>query len=351
MEKFELEETEANDDLFEHHRFVIEKGQELLRIDKWLTNRIAASTRNKIQQAADAGSILVNDKPVKSNYRVKPFDVISIVFAHPPRDKDLKPENIPIDIVFEDDDLLIINKNPGMVVHPGVGNHSGTLVNAVLFHLQNLPQLPGNENEIRPGLVHRIDKNTSGIMILAKTEHAMIHLAKQFFDRTINRKYQALVWGDFKEDSGTITGNIGRSLKDRKVMDVFPDGDSGKHAVTHFKVLERFGYVTLVECKLETGRTHQIRVHFKHIGHPLFNDNEYGGDRIIKGTRFAKYEAFVANCFQLCPRQALHAKSLGFIHPTSGKEMFFDSEIHPDMLSAIEKWRNYSNNRGNEEME
>jgi 23S rRNA pseudouridine1911/1915/1917 synthase len=339
------EEIEISDqeELYEHHRIVVDKGQSLLRIDKFLMNRLENVTRNRIQNAAEAGSILVNSKPAKSSYKIKPGDVISIVLAHPPREVELFADNIPLEIVFEDHDLIIINKQVGMVVHPAYGNYRNTLVNALAYHFN--PELEGKAiktDNIRPGLVHRIDKNTSGLMVVAKNETAMTHLAKQFFDRTIDRKYIALVWGDFKEDTGTITGNIGRNLKDRKIMDVFPDGENGKHAVTHYKVLERFNYVTIVECKLETGRTHQIRVHFKFIKHPLFNDNEYGGDKILKGTTFSKYKQFVQNCFELLPRQALHAKSLGFIHPATGKKMFFESGLPEDINAVIEKWRGYT---------
>ena len=334
-------DIDAESELFEHLRIIVDKGQALLRIDKFLKEKIVNSSRNKIQTAADAGNILVNEKPVKSNYRVKPFDVISVVFAHPPRDKELKAENIPLNIVYEDLDVIIINKQPNMVVHPGFGNYSGTLVNALMYHFNNLPSLPNQETP-RPGLVHRLDKNTSGIMVLAKNEMAMTKLAKQFFDRTIDRKYIALVWGNVNDDEGTITGHIGRDLKNRKVFTVFPNGDYGKHAVTHYKVIERFGYVTLIECKLETGRTHQIRVHLKYIGHTLFNDNEYGGNEILKGTTFAKYKQFVNNCFELLPRIGLHAKSLGFTHPSTGEWVFFDSELPDDMQKAIEKWRSYS---------
>ena len=334
-------DIDAESELFEHLRIIVDKGQALLRIDKFLKEKIVNSSRNKIQTAADAGNILVNEKPVKSNYRVKPFDVISVVFAHPPRDKELKAENIPLNIVYEDLDVIIINKQPNMVVHPGFGNYSGTLVNALMYHFNNLPSLPNQETP-RPGLVHRLDKNTSGIMVLAKNEMAMTKLAKQFFDRTIDRKYIALVWGNVNDDEGTISGHIGRDLKNRKVFTVFPNGDYGKHAVTHYKVIERFGYVTLIECKLETGRTHQIRVHLKYIGHTLFNDNEYGGDEILKGTTFAKYKQFVNNCFELLPRIGLHAKSLGFTHPSTGEWVFFDSELPDDMQKAIEKWRSYS---------
>jgi 23S rRNA pseudouridine1911/1915/1917 synthase len=349
------EHEDEEQGLFEHFKITTDKGQSLLRIDKFLMNRIENATRTKIQQAAENGNILVNDKPVKSNYKVKPFDVITVVFAHPPREIELIPQNIPLDIVYEDEDLIIINKKPGMVVHPGYGNYKGTLVNALVYHFQNLPvsksgatvtesASPGKITPaLRPGLVHRLDKNTSGIMVVAKSELAMTRLAKDFFDRNLDRKYMALVWGDFQEDSGTVVGNIGRHLRDRKLMDVYPeDSEHGKHAVTHYKVLERFGYVTLIECKLETGRTHQIRAHMQHIGHSLFNDDTYGGDRILKGTTFAKYKQFVENCFELLPRHALHAKSLGFNHPITGKYIHFDSELPDDMQQVIEKWRGYA---------
>ena len=348
-EEFDVpEEQDGDQELFEHYRIVVEKGQHLLRIDKFLLNRTQNATRSKIQQSAENGSILVNEKPVKSNYKVKPFDVITVVLAHLPREIELIAQNIPIDIVYEDDDLIMINKQPGMVVHPGYGNYSGTLVNALVYHFQNLPQTRQSSNSattpnLRPGLVHRLDKNTSGIMVVAKSETAMVKLAKDFFDRNLDRIYYALVWGDFKADEGTVTGNIGRHAKDRKKMDVLDDDDEhGKHAVTHYKVLERFGYVTLIECKLETGRTHQIRVHMQHIGHSLFNDSLYGGDRILKGTTFAKYRQFVENCFTILPRHALHAKSLGFTHPVTGKYIHFDSEIRDDMQAVIAKWRGYA---------
>jgi 23S rRNA pseudouridine1911/1915/1917 synthase len=356
LEEIEMpEEQDGDQELFEHYGVTVDKGQDLLRIDKFLMNRIQNATRSKIQQAAENGNILVNKQSVKSNYKVKPFDVISVVFAHPPREIELIPQNIPINIVYEDDDLIIVNKQPQMVVHPGYGNYKGTLVNALVYHFQQLPVSKSgatlNVSEkskeqalLRPGLVHRLDKNTSGIMVVAKSEVAMVKLAKDFYDRNLDRIYVALVWGDFEEDAGTITGNIGRHLKDRKLMDVFPpESEFGKHAVTHYKVLERFGYVTLVECKLETGRTHQIRAHFQHIGHSLFNDDTYGGDRILKGTTFAKYKQFVENCFTLLPRQALHAKSLGFTHPVTGKYIHFDSELPEDMQAVIAKWRAYSN--------
>jgi len=338
----ETEFIEDEQEFFEHYRFIVDKGQGLLRIDKFLSNRIEAISRNKIQNAAKANCILVNESPVKPNYRVKPDDVISVVMTTPPREIELIPQNIPLNIVFEDEDIIIINKQAGMVVHPGYGNYTGTLVNALIFHFQNLPKI-GNEYPIRPGLVHRIDKNTTGILIVAKNELSQAKLAKMFYDKTIDRIYHALVWGNLENDEGTITGHIGRSLKNRKIMAVFPDGKHGKPAVTHYKVIERFGYVTLIQCKLETGRTHQIRAHLKHIGHPLFGDDVYGGDRILKGTVFAKFRQFVDNCFGILPRQALHAKSIAFYHPASDKYNLFDSEIPDDMQQVIEKWRNYKN--------
>jgi len=326
------------DDLYEHFKFTASEGQEPLRVDKFLMNFIENATRNKIQQAIKAGNVLVNEIEVKSNYKVKPKDIVRVVLAHPPHENLLVAEDIPLNIFYEDDSVIVVNKPAGMVVHPGHGNYSGTLVNGLIYHIENLPK---NSNE-RPGLVHRIDKDTSGLLVVAKTEFAMANLAKQFYDRKTDRLYYALVWGNMDEDEGTIEGNIGRSLKNRLQMDVFPDGDFGKHAVTHFKVLERFSYVTLVECKLETGRTHQIRAHFKHIGHTLFNDERYGGNIILKGTTFTKYRQFVENCFKILPRQALHAKTLGFEHPVSKKWMQFDSELPDDMQQALEKWRNYS---------
>jgi 23S rRNA pseudouridine1911/1915/1917 synthase len=332
-ETFELEE-----ELFEHHRFVSPKGQGLLRVDKFLMQLIENATRNKIQQAAEKGNIWVNDVPVKSNYRVKPFDVVRVMLEHPPFENHIIPEDIPLNIVYEDNALLVINKPPGLVVHPGHGNYTGTLVNALAFHFDNLPL---NSSE-RPGLVHRIDKNTSGLLVIAKTEAAMTHLAKQFEDKSTEREYIALVWGNVKEEEGTIEGNIARHMKDRMQMAVYPEGDIGKHAVTHYKVLERFGYVTLVACKLETGRTHQIRVHMKYIGHTLFNDARYGGDLILKGTTFTKYKQFIDNCFKTLPRQALHAKTLGFEHPVTKEYMRFDTELPDDMKECIEKWRVYS---------
>ena len=331
-----------NQDLYEHFHFVAQKGQQPLRVDKYLMNYIENATRSKIQQAAKDGNIYVNDVTVKSNYKVKPNDVVRVLFEHPPYEFLLVPEDIPLTIVYEDDALLVVNKPAGMVVHPGHGNYSGTLINALTFHFENLP----NNSSNRPGLVHRIDKDTSGLLVVAKTEEAMTYLAKQFFDKTSEREYIALVWGDVKEDQGTIEGAIGRHPKNRLQNTVFIGDDShkGKPAVTHYKVMERFGYVTLVSCKLETGRTHQIRVHFKHIGHTLFNDERYGGNRILKGTSFSKYKQFVENCFSLLPRQALHAKTLGFVHPVTKKKMKFDSPMPDDIAQCLEKWRNYSKN-------
>ena len=332
--------NEVEDELFEHHRVVADKGQEPLRVDKFLLNRLEGTSRNRIQQAAIDGFIRVNDKTVKSNYKVRPYDIVTVMFKNPPREVELIPEDIPLDIVYEDNDIVVLNKEAGMVVHPGFGNYSGTLVNALAFHFKDLPANGGDET--RPGLVHRIDKNTTGLMVIAKNEAAMTSLSKQFYDRIIDRRYNALVWGELKEEEGSIEGHIGRSLKNRKVMTVFPECEYGKHAKTHYKVLERFGYISLVECKLETGRTHQIRVHFQHIKHPLFNDFEYGGDKILKGTTFSKYKQFVENCFRMIPRQSLHAKSLAFTHPTTREWMTFDSELPQDMKSVIEKWRNYA---------
>jgi 23S rRNA pseudouridine1911/1915/1917 synthase len=325
-------------DLFEHLRIVVDKGQSLLRLDKFLMIRIENASRNRIQNSIEAGNVLVNDKTAKASYKVKPFDVISVVLPHPPRDTEVYPEDIPLDFVYEDNDVILVNKPAGMVVHPGFNNYSGTLVNALVFHFNQLPQLPGNEG--RPGLVHRIDKDTSGLLLISKNERAITYLAKQFFDHTISRKYVALVWGDITED-GTVQGFIGRSTKDRKIMAVYNDPEKGKWSVTHYRVLERFNYVTLIECQLETGRTHQIRAHMKHIGHPLFNDGTYGGNKILKGTVFSKYKQFVENCFEILPRQALHAKSLGFVHPVSREYMSFDSEIPLDIATVTEKWRNY----------
>ena len=338
-----MQENDDQQELFEHYNFVADKGQSPLRIDKFLTNKIENASRTKIQEAASAGNILVNKVSVKANYKIKPNDVISIVMEYPPRELEVIPEDIPLNIVYEDNEILIINKEPGMVVHPSYGHYTGTLVNALAFYLKDNPMFGGDDP--RPGLVHRIDKNTSGILVIAKTEDAKTKLAKQFFDRTSDRKYLALVWGDPDEDEGTITGNLGRSLQDRKIMAVFPEGETGKHAVTHYKVVERFGYITLIECKLETGRTHQIRAHLKYIKHPLFGDPEYGGDKIIKGTRFTKYQQFIQNCFKILPRQALHAKSLGFTHPKTGEWMQFDSPLPDDIQEVISKWQTYTGNR------
>ena len=327
-----------NDDLYEHYRFVASEGQVPLRVDKFLMNFIENATRNKIQQAAKAGNILVNDAIVKQNYKVKPKDVVRVVLSHPPHENLLVAEEIPLDIVYEDNEVIVVNKPAGMVVHPGHGNYTGTLVNGLIHHIENLPT---NSNE-RPGLVHRIDKDTSGLLVIAKTEFSMAHLSRQFFDRTTERLYYALAWGNIEEDSGTIEGHIGRHFKNRLQMDVFPDGEHGKPAITHYKVIERFTYVTLVECKLETGRTHQIRAHFKHIGHTLFNDERYGGGQVLKGTTFTKYKQFVENCFKAMPRQGLHAKTLGFTHPKTGEFLQFNSEIPEDMQACLQKWRGYS---------
>lgn len=331
--------ADPTEEMYEHYSVTVDKGQNLLRIDKFLTNRMEGASRNRIQTAADAGNILVNGVPVKSSYKVKPLDRVSIVMPYPLREVEIIPENIPLDIRYEDDDLIIVNKPAGMVVHPGHGNYSGTLVNALTYHLKDLPLF--RDGDMRAGLVHRIDKNTSGILVVAKNERAHARLAKQFFDHSIHRVYHALVWGNMEADEGTVVGNIGRSVRDRLKMAVFPDGDGGKHAVTHYRVLERLGYVNLIECRLETGRTHQIRVHMEYIGHPLFNDERYGGDRILKGTTFSKYKQFVENCFRTMPRHGLHARSLGFIHPATGKDVFFESEMPDDMRTVLDRWRNY----------
>jgi len=328
------------EELYEHYRFSVDIGQEIVRIDKFLMDKIANTSRNKIQLAAKNGNIKVNNTPVKQNYRIKPKDLISIVLPYPVRDKELIAEDIPLTIVYEDAQTIVVNKPSNMVVHPGYANYSGTLVNALLYHFENLPKSKDDEYG-RPGLVHRLDKNTSGLLVVAKTEQALTHLAKQFYDRTTDRRYMALVWGDV-EDEGTVTGNIGRSLKNRKIMSVFPDADFGKHAVTHYKPIERFGLVTLLECRLETGRTHQIRAHLKFIGHPLFNDKEYGGDKILKGTISQSYKRFVLNCFSLLDGQALHAKSLGFTHPQSGKRSTFDSDYPDYWTQLLTKWMNYT---------
>lgn len=337
------EELVEQQEMFEHYRFKADPGQSLLRIDRFLSDRMENTSRTRIQNAANAGCILVNNNPVKPNYKIKPGDVIQIVLPAPPREIELIPENIPLNIVYEDDDLVVVNKEPGMVVHPGYGNYTGTLVNALMWHFRDLPLFSSGES--RPGLVHRIDKNTSGILVVAKNEYALYKLSKQFYDRTTDRKYIALVWGVPEPHAGTITGNVGRSIRDRKVMQVFPDGSDGKPAITHYKVIEEFGYTSLIECKLETGRTHQIRIHLSWMKHPLFNDEEYGGDRILKGTTFTKYQQFIKNCFNILPRQALHAKSLAFDHPVSGKRLSFDSELPDDMMQVIEKWRKYISGR------
>ncbi len=343
----EIENEEGFNDetqeLYEHHRFVVDKGQTPLRIDKYLMNLLSNATRNKIQKAAKDGKILINGKVVKSNQKVQPHDVVTIVLSYPPKEVEIFGQDIPLDIFYEDDDLLIVNKQPNMVVHPSYGNYSGTLLNALKFHFEQ------NNLDINPMMVHRIDKDTSGLLLIAKNEKTQTHLGKQFFDHTIDRKYQALVWGDFDEDEGTIEGAIGRNPKNRKIMTVFPDNDYGKPAITHYKVLERFSYVTLVECVLETGRTHQIRAHMRYAKHPLFNDSTYGGDQILKGTTFSKYKQFIHNCFSLLPRQALHAKSLGFVHPGTGERVHFESELPNDMQSVIEKWRVYAQHKLNGE--
>ena len=341
-------EKESSGGMFEHYRFNVDKGQSLLRIDKYITEHMEKTSRHRIQLAIEAGYVRVNDKVVKSNYRVKPYDIITIVLPYQRRGMEVMPEDIPLDVVYEDDDMLIINKPAGLVVHPGHGHFRGTLVNA-LAHYLGLSQGPDAQDERMGILVHRIDKNTSGLLVVAKNDEAQLHLAKQFFYHTIERKYVAIVWGNVKDDEGTITGNIARDPNDRLRFKVFPDGEIGKHAVTHYKVLERFGYVTLVECKLETGRTHQIRVHMNHIGHPLFNDDRYGGDKILKGTLYAKYKQFIDNCFKLLPRQALHAKTLGLDHPVTGKHIFFETPLPADMVALIEKWRKYANSQALEE--
>ncbi len=339
-------EMEAADDenteLYEHLRLDVDKGQTLERIDTFLTNHIQNISRNRVQQAARNGNILVNGKVVKQNYKVKPCDVISVVFAHPPRETDIKPQYVPLNIVYEDDDVIVVNKQAGLVVHPGHGNFEGTLLHGLAYHFQQTNQHVENGFGY---LVHRIDKDTTGLMIVAKNENAQAMLARQFFDHTIHRRYNALVWGDFNDDEGTIEGNIGRSVNDRRKMTVYPNGDCGKEAITHWHVIERFGYVTLNEYRLETGRTHQIRAHSQYFGHPLFNDAMYGGDVILKGTTFSKYKQFIDNCFKLMPRHALHAKELGFVHPTNNKEMMFVSELPGDMNAVLEKWRNYIKTR------
>ncbi|HZL76606.1 MAG TPA: RluA family pseudouridine synthase [Bacteroidales bacterium] len=337
------EELVEQQELFEHYRFNVDPGQTMVRIDKFLFTRMENTSRTRIQNAANAGNILVNNNPVKPSYRIKPDDVVQIVLPNPPREIELIPENIPLNIVFEDEDVVVVNKEAGMVVHPGYGNYTGTLVNALMWHFKDLPLF--STGELRPGLVHRIDKDTSGILVIAKNELSLNRLSKQFYDHTPDRKYIALVWGLPEPPLGTISGNVGRSIRDRKIMQVFPDGSQGKTAITHYRVIENLGYISMVECKLETGRTHQIRVHFSYIKHPLFNDEVYGGAQILKGTTFAKYQQFVKNCFKILPRQALHAKSLAFDHPVTHKRLAFDSELPDDMKQVIEKWRNYSSGR------
>jgi len=337
------EEEFEQQELFEHYRFKVDPGQSSLRIDKYLAVRMEKTSRTRIRDAAVAGNILVNNNPAKPNYKVRPDDIIQIVLPNPPREIELIPENIPLNIVYEDDDLVIVNKEAGMVVHPAYGNYSGTLVNALMWHFKDMPLF--QTGELRPGLVHRIDKNTSGILVVAKNELALNKLSRQFYERTTDRKYIALVWGVPDPPKGTITGNIGRNIRDRKIMQVFPDGSHGKTAISHYRVIEDLGYISMVECKLETGRTHQIRAHFSYIKHPLFNDDEYGGEKILKGTSFTKYQQFVRNCFSILPRQALHAKSLALDHPVTGKRLFFDSELPDDMRMLIEKWREYISGR------
>ena len=348
LDELEDEDIPAEQTLYEHFRLETDAGQTVLRVDKFLVDRLPNASRTKIQEAADAGCVQVNGKPVKANYRVKPHDVVTLMLPHPKREIRVIPEDIPLDIIYEDDSLLVVDKRPGMVVHPSYGHYTGTLVNALAWHLRGNPLF--DDNDPRPGLVHRIDKDTSGLLVVAKTEQAKMRLASQFFHKTSSRKYVAVCWGNMEQDTGTIVGNIGRSPSNRKVMGVFPEGsEHGKHAVTHYRVLERLGYVNVVECVLETGRTHQIRAHFKHIRHPLFNDPEYGGDEILKGTTFTKYKQFVQNCFATCPRQALHAKTLGFEHPATGQWMDFDSPLPADMDALIERWRRYVANREIEE--
>lgn len=340
-DEIEIEKEEPAEELYERKVFKVDTGQQPLRIDKWIQQRIENASRNKVQQAIDAGFLTVNGKQIKSNYKIKPGDEIILLRFINPEYTEIKAENIPLNIMYEDEVVMVINKEPNMVVHPGVGNYTGTLLNGIAYHLlQQKPNLT-EEDLPRYGLVHRIDKNTTGLIAVAKTAEAAAHLAKQFFNHTVQRKYIALVWGNIEKDEGTIEAHVGRHHRHRKMFDAYPEGESGKHAITHYKVIERFNYVTLVECKLETGRTHQIRVHMKHIGHTLFNDAEYGGDKILKGTIFTKYKQFVDNCFEVCPRVALHAATLGFVHPKTNKELFFEAPLPDDMKSLIEKWRAY----------
>jgi len=335
----DLEISSEEDDLFEHYRIVADKGQSLMRLDKYLSLHVANASRTKIQNGIEAEAVKVNDQITKASYKVKPFDVVTLSLPHPPRDTEIIPENIPLDIIYEDDVLLLVNKPTGMVVHPAFGNWSGTLINALVYHFQNLPT--GRNGEGRPGLVHRIDKDTSGLLVIAKTEFAMTFLAKQFSDHTIERTYNALVWGEPKQEKGTITGYIGRSAKDRRVMEIFEDETHGKHAITHYEIIKPLRYVSLIKCNLETGRTHQIRAHMKHIGHPIFNDTVYGGDRILRGISNGNYKSMVENCFSLLSGQALHAKSLGFVHPTTKQWMQFDTELPENFQAIIDKWETY----------
>ena len=337
----DLEPSADQVQLYEHFRVTVDKGQDMVRVDKYLYDKLTNVSRNRIQKAAEAGYILANEKSVKSNYRVKPHDVITVMLDRPYYDNEVIPEDIPLNIIYEDDALMVVNKPAGMVVHPAHGNYSGTLINGVAWHMKDVPNWDMNDAHV--GLVHRIDKDTSGLLVIAKTPDAKTHLGDQFFHKTTKRRYQALVWGNFDEDEGTVVGNIGRNPKDRMQMTVLPEGE-GKYAVTHYRVLERFGFVTLVECILETGRTHQIRVHMKHIGHVLFNDERYGGNEVLRGNRTAKYKQFINNCFEICPRQALHAMTLGFVHPVTGEEMYFTSELPSDMSALLDKWRNYYKN-------
>ncbi len=343
MDDVEPVGDDAESQLYEHFRVVVDKGQAMTRVDKYLFERIINASRNRIQKAADGGFVMANGKPVKSSYKIKPFDVITVMMDRPRYDNEIIPEDIPLDIVYEDAHLMVVNKPAGLVVHPGHGNYTGTLVNALAWHMKDDPNYDANDPRL--GLVHRIDKNTSGLLVIAKTPDAKTHLGKQFYDKTTKRKYRALVWGTVAEDEGTIVGSIARNPRDRMQMAVMPNPEDGKHAVTHYRVLERIGYVTLVECILETGRTHQIRVHMKHIGHVLFNDERYGGHEILKGTHFSKYKQFVNNCFDTCPRQALHAMTLGFVHPATGEEMHFTAEMPADMNALLDKWRTYISNR------
>jgi len=342
MNEEELSDNQEQE-LYEHYRYEVNPGQSMLRIDKYLSTRIENVSRTRVQAAAQAGNILVNDIPVKPNYRVKPLDIIQVLLPNPPREIELIPQDLPVKVIYEDDDLIVVDKAAGMVVHPAYGNYSGTLMNALMFHFRDLPLF--QTGELRPGLVHRIDKNTSGLLVVAKNEYAHNKLARQFFNHTTGRRYLALVWGTPDPAEGTITGHVGRNVRDRKIMQVFSDGSQGKHAVTHYKIIEQFSYVSLIECRLETGRTHQIRVHMAWTGHPIFNDEEYGGHRILKGTTFSKYQQFVRNCFELLPRQALHAQTLAFDHPVTGKRISFEAPIPPDMEAVIKKWRNYISGR------